>query len=98
MNLSKELKPDDQQNKVNEIKENDPLFAKNIELSNQIKQKNGIIIELEKQLLIAEEKNLKFSKTEFNKLKNDIETYKVNNKNFEQIINKQKEKILELKS
>ena len=98
LNLSKELKPDDQQNKVNKIKENDPLFAKNIELSNQIKQKNGIIIELEKQLLIAEEKNLKFSKTEFNKLKNDIETYKVNNKNFEQIINKQKEKILELKS
>ena len=98
LNLSKELKPDDQQNKVNNIKENDPLFAKNIELSNQIKQKNGIIIELEKQLLIAEEKNLKFSKTEFNKLKNDIETYKVNNKNFEQIINKQKEKILELKS
>ena len=98
LNLSKELKPDDQQNKVNKIKENDPLFAKNIELSNQIKQKNGIIIELEKQLLIAEEKKLKFSKTEFNKLKNDIETYKVNNKNFEQIINKQKEKILELKS
>lgn len=98
LNLSKELKPDDQQNKVNKIKENDPLFVKNIELSNQIKQKNGIIIELEKQLLIAEEKNLKFSKTEFNKLKNDIETYKVNNKNFEQIINKQKEKILELKS
>ena len=98
LNLSKELKPDDQQNKVNKIKENDPLFAKNIELFNQIKQKNGIIIELEKQLLIAEEKNLKFSKTEFNKLKNDIETYKVNNKNFEQIINKQKEKILELKS
>ena len=98
LNLSKELKPDDQQNKVNKIKENDPLFAKNIELSNQIKQKNGIIIELEKQLLIAEEKNLLFSKTEFNKLKNDIETYKVNNKNFEQIINKQKEKILELKS
>lgn len=98
LNLSKELKPDDQQNKVNKIKENDPLFAKKIELSNQIKQKNGIIIELEKQLLIAEEKNLKFSKTEFNKLKNDIETYKVNNKNFEQIINKQKEKILELKS
>ena len=98
LNLSKELKPDDQQNKVNKIKENDPLFAKNIELSNQIKQKNGIIIELEKQLLIAEEKNLKFSKTEFNKLKNDIETYKVNKKNFEQIINKQKEKILELKS
>ena len=98
LNLSKELKPNDQQNKVNKIKENDPLFAKNIELSNQIKQKNGIIIELEKQLLIAEEKNLKFSKTEFNKLKNDIETYKVNNKNFEQIINKQKEKILELKS
>ena len=98
LNLSKELKPDDQQNKVNNIKENDHLFAKNIELSNQIKQKNGIIIELEKQLLIAEEKNLKFSKTEFNKLKNDIETYKVNNKNFEQIINKQKEKILELKS
>jgi hypothetical protein len=98
LNLSKELKPYDQQNKVNKIKENDPLFAKNIELSNQIKQKNGIIIELEKQLLIAEEKNLKFSKTEFNKLKNDIETYKVNNKNFEQIINKQKEKILELKS
>lgn len=98
LNLSKELKPDDQQNKVNKIKENNPLFAKNIELSNQIKQKNGIIIELEKQLLIAEEKNLKFSKTEFNKLKNDIETYKVNNKNFEQIINKQKEKILELKS
>ena len=98
LNLSKELKPDDQQNKVNKIKENDPLFAKNIELSNQIKQKNGIIIELEKQLLIAEEKNLKFSKNEFNKLKNDIETYKVNNKNFEQIINKQKEKILELKS
>ena len=56
------------------------------------------IIELEKQILIAEEKNLQFSKTEFNKLKNDIETYKVNNKNFEQIINKQKEKILELKS
>ena len=98
LNLSKELKPDDQQNKVNKIKENDPLFAKNIELSNQIKQKNAIIIELEKQLLIAEEKNLLFSKTEFNKLKNDIETYKVNNKNFEQIINKQKEKILELKS
>ena len=98
LNLSKELKPNDQQNKVNKIKENDPLFAKNIELSNQIKQKNGIIIELEKQLLIAEEKNLKFSKNEFNKLKNDIETYKVNNKNFEQIINKQKEKILELKS
>ncbi|MEE2621761.1 MAG: hypothetical protein VYA93_03300 [Pseudomonadota bacterium] len=98
LNLSKELKPNDQQNKVNKIKENEPLFAKNIELSNQIKQKNGIIIELEKQLLIAEEKNLKFSKTEFNKLKNDIETYKVNNKNFEQIINKQKEKILELKS
>ena len=98
LNLSKELKPDDQQNKVNKIKENDPLFAKNIELSNQIKQKNGIIIELEKQLLIAEEKNLQFSKTEFNKLKNDIETYKVNNKNFEQIINKQKEKIIELKS
>ena len=98
LNLSKELKPDDQQNKVNKIKENNPLFAKNIELSNQIKQKNGIIIELEKQLLIAEEKNLKFSKTEFNKLKNDIETYKVNNKNFEQIINKQKEEILELKS
>ena len=98
LNLSKDLKPDDQQNKVNKIKENDPLFAKNIELSNQIKQKNGIIIELEKKLLIAEEKNLKFSKTEFNKLKNDIETYKVNNKNFEQIINKQKEKILELKS
>lgn len=98
LNLSKELKPDGQQNKVNKIKENDPLFAKNIELSNQIKQKNGIIIELEKQLLIAEEKNLQFSKTEFNKLKNDIETYKVNNKNFEQIINKQKEKILELKS
>ena len=98
LNLSKELKPDDQQNKVNKIKENDPLFVKNIELSNQIKQKNGIIIELEKQLLIAEEKNLQFSKTEFNKLKNDIETYKVNNKNFEQIINKQKEKILELKS
>ena len=98
LNLSKELKPDDQQNKVNKIKENDPLFEKNIELSNQIKQKNGIIIELEKQLLIAEEKNLKFSKNEFNKLKNDIETYKVNNKNFEQIINKQKEKILELKS
>ena len=98
LNLSKELKPDDQQNKVNKIKENDPLFAENIELSNQIKQKNGIIIELEKQLLIAEEKNLQFSKTEFNKLKNDIETYKVNNKNFEQIINKQKEKILELKS
>ena len=98
LNLSKELKPDDQQNKVNKIKENDPLFAKNIELSNQIKQKNGIISELEKQLLIAEEKNLQFSKTEFNKLKNDIETYKVNNKNFEQIINKQKEKILELKS
>ena len=98
LNLSKELKPDDQQNKVNKIKENDPLFAKNIELSNQIKQKNGIIIELEKQLLIAEEKNLQFSKTEFNKLKNDIETYKVNNKNFEQIINKQKEEILELKS
>ena len=98
LNLSKELKPDDQQNKVNKIKENDPLFAENIELSNQIKQKNGIIIELEKQLLIAEEKNLQFSKTEFNKLKNDIETYKVNNKNFEQIINKQKEEILELKS
>ena len=98
LNLSKELKPDDQQNKVNKIKENAPLFAKNIELSNQIKQKNGIIIKLEKQLLIAEEKNLQFSKTEFNKLKNDIETYKVNNKNFEQIINKQKEKILELKS
>ncbi len=98
LNLSKELKPDGQQNKVNKIKENDPLFAKNIELSNQIKQKNGIIIELEKKLLIAEEKNLKFSKNEFNKLKNDIETYKVNNKNFEQIINKQKEKILELKS
>lgn len=98
LNLSKELKPDDQQNKVNKIKENDPLFAKNIELSNQIKQKNGIISELEKQLLIAEEKNLQFSKTEFNKLKNDIKTYKVNNKNFEQIINKQKEKILELKS
>ena len=98
LDLSKELKPDDQQNKVNKIKENDPLFAENIELSNQIKQKNGIIIELEKQLLIAEEKNLQFSKTEFNKLKNDIETYKVNNKNFEQIINKQKEKILELKS
>ena len=98
LNLSKELKPDDQQNKVNKIKENNPLFAKNIELSNQIKQKNGIIIELEKQLLIAEEKNLQFSKTEFNKLKNDIETYKVNNRNFEQIINKQKEKILELKS
>ena len=98
LNLSKELKPDDQQNKVNKIKENNPLFAKNIELSNQIKQKNGIIIELEKQLLIAEEKNLQFSKTEFNKLKNDIETYKVNNKNFEQIINKQKEEILELKS
>lgn len=98
LNLSKELKPDDQQNKVNKIKENDPLFAKKIELSNQIKQKNGIIIELEKQLLIAEEKNLQFSKTEFNKLKNDIETYKVNNKNFEQIINKQKEEILELKS
>ena len=92
LNLSKELKPDDQQNKVNKIKENDLLFAKNIELSNQIKQKNGIIIELEKQLLIAEEKNLKFSKNEFNKLKNDIETYKVNNKNFEQIINKQKRK------
>ena len=98
LNLSKELKPDDQQNKVNKIKENDPLFAENIELSNQIKQKNGIIIELEKKLLIAEEKNLKFSKNEFNKLKNDIETYKVNNKNFEQIINKQKEKIIELKS
>ena len=98
LNLSKELKPDDQQNKVNKIKENDPLFTKNIELSNQIKQKNGIIIELEKQLLIAEEKKLKFSETEFNKLKNDIETYKVKNKNFEQIINKQKEKILELKS
>ena len=98
LNLSKELKPNDQQNKVNKIKENEPLFAKNIELSNQIKQKNGIISELEKQLLIAEEKNLQFSKTEFNKLKNDIETYKVNNKNFEQIINKQKEKILELKS
>ena len=98
LNLSKELKPDDQQNKVNKIKENDTLFAENIELYNQIKQKKGIIIELEKQLLIAEEKNLQFSKTEFNKLKNDIETYKVNNKNFEQIINKQKEKILELKS
>ena len=98
LNLSKELKPNDQQNKVNKIKENEPLFAKNIELSNQIKQKNGIISELEKQLLIAEEKNLQFSKTEFNKLKNDIETYKVNNKNFEQIINKQKEKILKLKS
>ena len=96
LDLSKELKPDDQQNKVNKIKENEPLFAKNIELSNQIKQKNGIIIELEKQLLIAEEKNLKFSETEFNKLKNDIETYKVKNKNFEQIINKQKENILEL--
>mgnify|MGYP003346321482 CR=1 FL=1 len=93
LNLSKELKPDDQQNKVNKLKENDTLFAKNIELSNQIKQKNGIIIELEKQLLIVEEKNLQFSKTEFNKLKNDIETYKVNNKNFEQIINKQKRKL-----
>ena len=30
LNLSKELKPDDLQNKVNKIKENDPLFAKNI--------------------------------------------------------------------
>ena len=98
LDLSKELKPDDQQNKVNKIKENDPLFAKNLELSNQIRQKNGIIIELKKQLLITEEKNLQFSRTELNKLKNDIETYKVNNKNFEQIINKQKEKILELKS
>ena len=98
LNLSKEQRPDEQKNKDLNIKEKDPLFEKNIELSNQIKQKNGIIIELEKQLLIAEEKNLQFSKTEFNKLKNDIETYKVNNKNFEQIINKQKEKILELKS
>ena len=98
LNLSKKSKPDDQQIQVNTIKQNEPLFAKNIELSNQIKQKNGIIIKLEKQLLIAEEKNLQFSKTEFNRLKNDIETYKVNNKNFEQIINKQKEKILELKS
>ena len=98
LNLSKEQRPDDQINKDLNIKEKDPLFEKNIELSNQIKQKNGIIIELEKQLLIAEENNLQFSKTEFDKLKNNIEIYKVSNKNFEQIINKQKEKILELKS
>ena len=98
LNLSKEQKPDDQQNKVLNIKEKDPLFEKNIQLSNQIKQKNSIIIELEKQLLIAKENNLQFSKTEFEELKNNIEIYKVNNKNFEQIINKQKEKILELKS
>ena len=39
--------------------------------------------------------NIKFNLEEIVKLKNDIETYKVNNKNFEQIINKQKEKILE---
>ena len=98
LNLSKEQRPDNQKNKHLNIKEKDPLFEKNIELSNQIKQKNDIIIELEKQLLIAEENNLQFSKTEFDKLKNNIEIYKVNNKNFEQIINKQKEKILELKS
>ena len=98
LNLSKEQKPDNQQNKVLNIKEKNPLFEKNIELSNQIKQKNGIIIELEKQLLIAEENKLQFSKIEFNRLKKNIEIYKVNNKNFEQIINKQKEKILELKS
>ena len=98
LNLSKEQKPDDQQNKVLNIKDKDPLFEKNIQLSDQIKQKNSIIIELEKQLLIAKENNLQFSKTEFDELKNNIEIYKVNNKNFEQIINKQKEKILELKS
>ena len=98
LNLSKEQRPDDQKNKDLNIKEKDPLFKKNIELSNEIKQKNGIIIELEKQLLIAEENNLQFSKTEFDKLKNNIDIYKVKNKNFEQIINKQKEKILELKS
>ena len=98
LNLSKELKPDDQQNKVKKIDEKDPLFEKNIKLSNQIKQKNDIIIELEKQLLIEKENKLQFSKTEFDQLKKNIEIYKVNNKNFEQIINKQKEKILELKS
>ena len=98
LNLSKEQKPDDQQNKVLNIKDKDPLFEKNIQLSDQIKQKNSIIIELEKQLLIAKENNLQFSKTEFDELKNNIEIYKVNNKNFEKIINKQKEKILELKS
>ena len=98
LNLSKEQRPDEQKNKDLNIKEKDLLFEKNIELSKQIKQKNGIIIELEKKLLIAEENNLQFSKTEFDELKNNIEIYKVNNKNFEQIINKQKEKILELKS
>ena len=98
LNLSNELKPDDQQNKVKKINETDPLFEKNIKLSNQVKQKNGIIIELEKQLLIAKEDESQFSKTEFEELKKNIEIYKVNNKNFEQIINKQKEKILELKS
>ncbi len=98
LNLSKKLKPDDQQNKVKKINEKDPLFEKNIKLSNQIKQKNGIITELEKQLLIEKENKLQFSKTEFDQLKKNIEIYKVNNKNFEQIINKQKEKILELKS
>ena len=98
LNLSKEQKPDDQQNKVLNIKDKDPLFEKNIQLSDQIKQKNSIIIELEKQMLISKENNLKFSKTEFDKLKNNIDIYKVKNKNFEQIINKQKEKILELKS
>ena len=80
------------------IKENDPLFAKNIELSNQIKQKNGIIIELEKQLLIAEEKNLQFTKAEFENLKKNNEIYKKNNQKFELIIKKQKKQILELKS
>ena len=73
-------------------------MKKNIKLSNQIKQKNGIITELEKQLVIEKENKLQFSKTEFDQLKKNIEIYKVNNKNFEQIINKQKEKILELKS
>ena len=98
LNLSKEQKRDDQQNKVLKIKEKNPLFEKNIELTNQIKQKNDTIIELEKQLLIAKENNVQFSKTEFDELKNNIEIYKVNNKNFEKIINKQKKKILELKS
>ena len=59
---------------------------------------NIIIINGPNLNLLGEREQSQYGSITFDKLKNNIEIYKVNNKNFEQIINKQKEKILELKS
>ncbi len=104
-NLSKEQILSKEKNEVIQKNNENLLVKNNMELKTQLQQKNDIIIELEKQIKGKKdyfkditEKNLQFTKAEFDDLKKNNEIYKKNNQKFELIIKKQKKQILELKS